>query len=165
MGHGIKKATARGKTYYYRRVGKDFVRLPDPEHPDFDEAYQLAAEHSVPFRDMRNPFFRDLPAFKRVLTACLYRARSRGREFDLDLDYILGLIAEAGGRCAVSGLAFDLSSRGGRRINPLRPSNRSDRLDQGIRPRQRPGRPCGSQCRDCRSWSGALREDLPCSGV
>ena len=66
-----------------------------------------------------------------ALLACLRRARARRSKragtFDLDYAYVVRLLREQNGRCAVSGVPFDLAYSGDSRVNPYQPS--LDRID------------------------------------
>ncbi|HRP26364.1 hypothetical protein [Thauera sp.] len=127
---GIKRSTVGGRTYYYRRVGNGLIPLPPPDDPSFQVAYErasvAAAAATKGKRVAEGPFLWEWTRFKATLMECLRRSRERGHEFDIDLDYVADLVSQNGGRCALSGLLFDLKREGGKR-NPFRPS--IDRID------------------------------------
>jgi hypothetical protein len=69
-----------------------------------------------------------LPAWaKQCFVAAKHRANAIGREFSLTTASFVALVAEADGRCQLSGIEFDTTTPGDARANPFTPS--IDRID------------------------------------
>lgn len=137
MSKYVKRVVAKGHVYFYfrppvkmARKGAKPVRLGDDEKTSRQRAAQLIREwrkRSEAARERR--YARNLSGcLKNALQAALKRARARGLEVDIDGQYIVQLLREQNGRCALTGIRFDLKSQGGRTFHePYRPS--IDRID------------------------------------
>lgn len=85
--------------WYWQCAGFPLVRLPDDETKRRAEAKRLNGWGLVAGGQAR--------FWESFWLAAKKRAQSRGVEFTITLEHFLGVVKRSGGRCEVSGLAFE----------------------------------------------------------
>jgi len=125
--------------YYFRRArGEPRIRLPnDPSSKEFIAAYATALQEGRALEEIQKlnnppPVEQRLrqrieASLKRGLCSGHQRAKSKGREFSLDLNWAIAKVEEQKLRCAVTGIRFYENARCETRRHPFAPS--FDRID------------------------------------
>lgn len=129
--------TVKGRTYYRYRPpngGPQVRLLGNPGEAVFDACYQQAI--NAPQPPKLSEATRESIA-RYVIRESLARAGNRARAcnlpFDLTKGYVAQMVEDQGYKCAVSGIPFDLSRTGQRRVTsrlPFRPS--IDRIEPAL---------------------------------
>lgn len=131
-----KETTRHGKTVFYfkRPSAQSRIRLPDdPLSKDFAAAYRAAFNMGIRFprpkrvnaeAKLRQHIERCL---RRGLEGARARARAKGLEFDLSLDWALAKVDSQNARCAITAIPFLFAPKGASFNDPYRPS--IDRID------------------------------------
>ncbi len=130
--HVRREVTRHGKVvYYFRPPGQTRTRLPGtPRDPVFVEAYAKALASD----------FSDIPAviekhrrllvdasLLRLLTRTRDRAKQKGREFDLTLEWLKAEVGRTGYKCPISSIPFCTETKAASKYRPFWPS--VDRID------------------------------------
>ncbi len=133
--HRVKRKLASGKRVEYHYAWRGGPRFWDSRSgiekgsPEYSAAYRRAADHDFKRHGDPKNWVPEQAARAR-LRSLLYRVRNRAKtnywECDLDVFFLLELLAKQGNACAISGLPFDWSEPDGKR-SPYGPS--IDRID------------------------------------
>ena len=121
--HVHKQVTRHGRAvFYFRRGHGPRVRLPAPNDRRFPEAYAaaLAGKRAEPYDGIQRQ--RIETALVQSLRGARGRARKKGLDFNLDLDWLLTKLENQNFRCAITGLKFFEHYSGPALLSPYTPS-------------------------------------------
>jgi hypothetical protein len=123
------KAYRETNPLYSAQKSREWYEAKIKENPDYNrETYQKERDARI----AADRVFRTSPkgAIRRLFYAAQHRALDKGREFDLTVEWIDELYQSQDGRCALTGLSFDLQSPLGHKQGTYRPMSPSlDRID------------------------------------
>jgi hypothetical protein len=114
--------------YYFRRIPGPRIRLPDAYGGrEFWAAYDECFKASVESTKILSLKQKAERAIKKALSRSRQRAKDKGLEYSIDLDWALEEMTKQKLRCAITGIEFFSKPREASKMDPYAPS--FDRID------------------------------------